>query len=721
MSITSIQSQTPTECQQMFLDLVTSTAKKLFKYMDIPLEKALTHRLYDLEVIDLSNEVSFIIICPPAEQACSVPGQREILLQRGDLLSLPIQAFEMIHLNTYQNSIINKYAKLSCTLELDTVLANHSHREAFSNTELQTAKDRLIKLQELQNSLNSVWKDCRWLMDVISFARDKDKLQGGTGSNNIGIQMKNLISRIPTTLISTDNNPAADNLMVSSNSNSNLKRTLLQIPPRDQKLAKSSPGRGSWPGPNAQSPLGTPGSNLLSTEFSKSEQHLSITPREDSGSTLNLSGSQYLSAHSDALGDLDPYSRKSSADSQFTHSSIASNNFYPSQQQIQSKTFEETTINNRLPPSRSQDTLLSQPNSSTQRRKSITQNASLSATSSPLLHAKPFYAGSMMSVHTVNTTNTSDSMHSISSDSEGQSFPISTSTPNKVKSKKPHKLRKPEVGGIASSRSMSNVKCSLDFGEPEQSNVFLKPTTYLKPTLNAIQSESQFSINPEAAEIVSKTLNEGKQFFRDKARTTISPEVRNVNPLGRCEGRAHDERVDNPQKDLKLSEKQAPLSPKTKVLQQQNNEASDVASSSDGSRYSSHGSLSQQATEQMTVKNTSPGILQVYAAYDTGLASGTSLKLHVTPRTSAREVVDLVVKQLNMAVVLKGKDGPIYTNDKLQNFCLVAVIGARERCLRDDFKPLQLQNPWRKGRLYVRQKHEVLAALEHSSKRAAFI
>ncbi len=27
----------------------------------------------------------------------------------------------------------------------------------------------------------------------------------------------------------------------------------------------------------------------------------------------------------------------------------------------------------------------------------------------------------------------------------------------------------------------------------------------------------------------------------------------------------------------------------------------------------------------------------------------------------------------------------------------------RERCLRDDFRPLHLQNPWKKGRLFVRQ------------------
>ena len=50
-----------------------------------------------------------------------------------------------------------------------------------------------------------------------------------------------------------------------------------------------------------------------------------------------------------------------------------------------------------------------------------------------------------------------------------------------------------------------------------------------------------------------------------------------------------------------------------------------------------------------------------------------------------------VVKQLNMAVILKGRDGPVYEKEDLKNFCLVAVIGSRERCLRDDFRPLNLQ------------------------------
>jgi len=43
----------------------------------------------------------------------------------------------------------------------------------------------------------------------------------------------------------------------------------------------------------------------------------------------------------------------------------------------------------------------------------------------------------------------------------------------------------------------------------------------------------------------------------------------------------------------------------------------------------------------------------------------------------------------------------------------VSVIGgARERVLRADFKPLYLQEPWRSGRLYVRQKRNITDAVE---------
>ena len=117
-------------------------------------------------------------------------------------------------------------------------------------------------------------------------------------------------------------------------------------------------------------------------------------------------------------------------------------------------------------------------------------------------------------------------------------------------------------------------------------------------------------------------------------------------------------------------------------------------------------------SENTTSHNDNSGILRVYAAYETGLAKGTSVKLHVTPKTTAREVINLVVLNLNQAVINKGRTGPIYHEYQFMEFCLVAVIGARERILRDDYQPLSLQNPWTKGRLYVRMRSNLLAAIQ---------
>lgn len=166
-----------TEQQKLFVDLVAATARRLFNYMEISPEDSLTHRLYDAEVIELTHDVSFLIAVPPAETACCVPGTREILLQRGDLLSLPIPVFEMVHLNTYQKDVNNRYSRLSCILELDTAQAQHNHREAFSPMELSVAKDKLERLKELQSQVNTVWKGARWWFDVITFARDRGSSQ----------------------------------------------------------------------------------------------------------------------------------------------------------------------------------------------------------------------------------------------------------------------------------------------------------------------------------------------------------------------------------------------------------------------------------------------------------------------------------------------------------------------------------------------------------------
>lgn len=571
--------------------------------METPLEYAINHRLYDIEVIEMSPDVSFLVICPPAELSCAVPGQREILLQRGDLLSLPLQAFEMVHLKTYQLSIIQKYSRLSCILELDTVVANHVHREAFSSTELLAAKERLAKLHELTANLNTVWKGVRWLMDVISFARDRSCIPG--------LNMKEILE-----YQYSENKLEDDGL-------NGTKRQLLQPPSRDNKLVKSSPGRGSWPGPAISNSI-----CVLGAEHSKSEQHLSLA-----------SASSFSSRYLSATSGLENASRKNSADSNYSHSG---NSYYSAGENCDH-------ILPRLPPSRSEDTLTTikkLPTVTHRKRATTINNTSVSAASSPMMNIRASYLAGAIT----------DSMHSLSSDSETTSCPVSTSTPNKP--------RITTTQHMTESKSMTDVKeglrCSKQLFESNSSrNNYLQPNLPLK------------EVNLHIAE------EEHNKSYREVG-TEVSE---NYNP-----------NVGSPKKSYNL----APAKSKEEA----------PASSSNA--------------EAATIP-TNSGIIQVYAAYDTGLASGTSLKLHVTTRTSAREVVDLVVKQLNMAVVLKGKDGPIYTSEKLDNFCLVAVIGARERCLRDDFKPLQLQNPWKKGKLYVRQKHDLLAAIEHSNRDAQLI
>lgn len=67
----------------------------LFYFSDISENFASTHRMYDMEVIEFSNDVTFILILPPVENVCIVPGQSDELIEKQDLMLLPVQVFEM--------------------------------------------------------------------------------------------------------------------------------------------------------------------------------------------------------------------------------------------------------------------------------------------------------------------------------------------------------------------------------------------------------------------------------------------------------------------------------------------------------------------------------------------------------------------------------------------------------------------------------------------------
>ena len=56
-------------------------------------DEVMAHRVYDMEVIELSDEVSFLLLLPPVESVCIVPGETKEV-KKGHLF-LPGQIFEM--------------------------------------------------------------------------------------------------------------------------------------------------------------------------------------------------------------------------------------------------------------------------------------------------------------------------------------------------------------------------------------------------------------------------------------------------------------------------------------------------------------------------------------------------------------------------------------------------------------------------------------------------
>jgi hypothetical protein len=112
-------------------------------------------------------------------------------------------------------------------------------------------------------------------MDVLTFARDRgiSNVSSGSSVATPGVTMRNLLA-LNWSAASEHGSDRDVNCSVKDGGGmggGSLKRSLLQLPPRDPKVVKSSTSRGSWPGPGV-SPSGI--ASFLSSELSKSEQHL---------------------------------------------------------------------------------------------------------------------------------------------------------------------------------------------------------------------------------------------------------------------------------------------------------------------------------------------------------------------------------------------------------------------------------------------------------------
>jgi len=96
--------------------------ERLFEYLEIDQMDRSKHRLYFNEVIELSDDVSVILVLPPSETVCfletsddqvSSNSNCSINLNRNDMMLLPLPMFELVHY-VRAEVLISKFSNVNC-------------------------------------------------------------------------------------------------------------------------------------------------------------------------------------------------------------------------------------------------------------------------------------------------------------------------------------------------------------------------------------------------------------------------------------------------------------------------------------------------------------------------------------------------------------------------------------------------------------------------------
>uniref|UniRef100_W5LEH6 Ankyrin repeat and fibronectin type III domain containing 1 n=1 Tax=Astyanax mexicanus TaxID=7994 RepID=W5LEH6_ASTMX len=161
----------------LFSELQTAI-KSLLRQINLPLHQAKHFRLYTQEVLELGHNVSFLLLLPASDDVCTAPGQANPYTPHSGFLNLPLQMFELVHFCAYKEKFISLYCRLSSVLDLDALITQQALREAITDTELATAKQRHQHILDFIQQMDEMWRDIRWITDALQYARYKHPLGG---------------------------------------------------------------------------------------------------------------------------------------------------------------------------------------------------------------------------------------------------------------------------------------------------------------------------------------------------------------------------------------------------------------------------------------------------------------------------------------------------------------------------------------------------------------
>nr|XP_057916973.1 ankyrin repeat and fibronectin type-III domain-containing protein 1 isoform X1 [Doryrhamphus excisus] len=534
--------------QHLLRDL-RGAIKDLMAHINVPGNKAQDFRIYTQEVLEFGDKVSFLLLLPPSDEVCTAPGQNNPYSPRSGFLTLPLQIFELVHFNAYCPGFIGQYCRVSALLELESLMSQQAMREAFSEEELLAAKKKHQQLQDHIQQMEEVWRDARWIMEALQYARYKQPTGGISISGLIDFSTEVLPEKPPSTSSQPDFMP---------------------------------------------SPLPSPEPCRKHSDFA------GLSDEEGSSEVFLTTDSDYDSSRAQSPRELD-----------------------------------------LLPPS-------------------------------PLSTSAPLEPRGFLR-----------SDGSGSGRSGRGSGALRDSTPDVLQASEPQR-------GRDLVRCGGGIHCGGERrrgGPPELfDSDFILPSRQIE-LLHITEKRQAFCVRTSSLEFPSATSVGHQLYPRHATSPATSPQQRWHRPssVDRCCS----------------SERGPGRRPPARTL--------------------SEDSGTQQLSSPVPAahRKGSHATLRVYPQYHTGLPKETSVKLCVTPCTSAGEMVQLVVQEMNLVSrrMLGGDDqeqGADYGPEQLKHFGLVLVVDEREKWLQDDFCPLDLQNPWLRGKLCVRIKEYSPLALKHS-------
>ncbi|XP_047233308.1 uncharacterized protein LOC124875292 isoform X2 [Girardinichthys multiradiatus] len=541
------------------LNDLRSAIKDLMAHINVPGNQAQDFRIYSQEVLEFGEKVSFLLLLPPSDEVCTAPGQNNPYSPRSGFLTLPLQIFELVHFNAYCPSFIGQYCRVSALLELESLMSQQALREAFSEAELLSAKTKHQQVQEHMQQMEEMWRDARWIMDALQYARYKQPTGGIFISWIIDFSKEVLPDKPPSTSSQPDFMPSPM--------------------PSPEPCRKHS----DYPG--------------LSDEEGSSEVFLTTD-------------SDYDSSRAQSPRELD-----------------------------------------LLPPS-------------------------------PLSSSAPLEPRGFL--------------RSDGSSSGGVVCPrgggrgggvLRDSTPDVLQASEPQLGRESERGG--------GVCCGGERrrGPPELfDSDFILPSRQIE-LLHITEKRQAFCVRTSSLEFPSTTSVHHQPYSHHShySSPSTSPQNRWHRPssVDRCCS----------------GERCVPQLPPARTLSEDS------------------GTQRLNSPSPAVFRKGSHATLRVYPQYRTGLLKKTSVKLCVTSGTTAREIIQLVVQEMNtVSRRLLGSNGGgeeqeqcvYYSPEQLKHFSLVLVVDNREKWLQDDLCPLELQNPWLRGKLCVRIKDYSPLALKHS-------